>query len=238
MAKIVDELELAPRGAGGFGKKDDSSDLADMGYEEKLFFEGKVGDKTFLEALATLKVAVEEPQEDGTVKIKGGVILLEKSDIPETEDTPREKLDKIGITGICQRIDSESVALEIPFKAQAHFSDEARAAAPVEVTIKRGVNKGKTRKEKTPDMIKIYRVSEKFDIDRYAATASKRCQPKVEIQEVVDQTGQKVKKEVTVPGSTDYNEPTEGQRLRAEKWLKLNGEPIADVLEKIGLSFE
>ncbi len=232
MATIVEELELAQRGGAGFGKKDDSADLADMGYEEKLIFEGKVGNKSFLEALAALKVAEVVKNEDGTEVIKGGVILLDRSDIP---DLPEKE---IGITGICQRIDSQFVAMEIPFKSQAHMSDAARAAAPVEVIIKRGVNKGRTRKEKPADMIKIYRISDKFDIDNYAATASKRCQPKVEIQEVVDSAGQKIKKEVTVPGSTDYNEPTEGQRLRTEAWLKLNGEGIVDTLDKIGLSFE
>lgn len=232
MATIVQELELAQRGGAGFGQKDDSRDLADMGYEEKLILEGKVGKMSFLEALATLKVAEVVKGDDGTESIKGGVILLDRSDIP---DLPEKE---IGITGICQRIDSQFVAMEIPFKSQAHMSDAARAAAPVEVVIKRGVNKGKTRKEKPADMIKIYRISEKFDIDNYAATASKRCQPKVQVQDVVTEGGQKIKKEVTVPGSTDYNEPTEGQRLRVEEWLKLNGEKITDTLEKIGLSFE
>ena len=234
MAEIVSELKLAPRGgAGGFGASDDSENLEDMRYAEKLIFNGKVGKLAFLEALATLKVAEEESQEDGSVVVKGGVILLDRNDIP---DLPTN--EEIGITGICQRIDSEFVALEIPFKSQAHMSDEARARPAVEVEIKRGKNKGKMRKEKPADMIKIYRVSEDFDIDNYAATASKRCQPKKVLQDVVDESGKTVKKEVIVDGSTDYNEPTTGQRLRAAKWLKENGEAIADTLEAIGLSFE
>ena len=87
-------------------------------------------------------------------------------------------------------------------------------------------------------MIKIYRNSDKFDIDNYAASASKRCQPKTVVEEVVDEKGNKVKKEVTKPGSTDYNEPTKGQRLRAEGWLQENGSEITKTLDAIGLSFE
>lgn len=237
MAKIVDELNLAARGGGGFGAPDTSSDLEDMGYEEKLVLEGKVGDMSFLEALGTLKTAEVVDNPDGTQTIKGGVLLLEKSDIPETPFTSRAKIDEIGITGICQRIDSEFVALEIPFKSQAHMSDEARNKPAVEVVISRGKNKGRIRKEKPADMIKIYRISDEFNVDNYAASASKRCQPKVEVVEVVE-NGVPVKKTVTKPGSTDYNEPTQGQRNRAEVWLEQNGSDISETLEKIGLSFE
>ncbi|MDD3474445.1 MAG: hypothetical protein PHP08_00895 [Candidatus Dojkabacteria bacterium] len=225
MAKLVEEIKLAQRGGEGFGVVDDSENLNDMRYAEKLIFYGKVGDMSFFEALATLKVAEKVTEDDGSETLKGGAILLERSDIPG--NPVNAKTGKpIGITGICQRIDSEFVALEIPFKSQAHTSDEARLA-----------NKDKPAKERQADMIKIYRISKEFDIDNYAASASKRCLPRKEIQEV-EVDGKVVKKEVEVAGSTDYNEPTPGQRLRAARWLRENGEDIVDTLEAIGLSFE
>lgn len=205
MAKyeIVEELAIRPRGGiGGLGGvQDDSDDLNKMKYAEVL-----VLDKEFLEALATLKVARQEGD-----KIIGGAILLSKDDIPAGRDGTGYEGE---MNGAAHKINQEFVALEIPFYATSYSTDKAEKTTR---TGKKGKKVGIVYNVTLPDKLRIYRVSDKFEIDRYAADASKK---------------------VTEEGKNNYHEPTEGMRLRAAKWLDEFGGDLVDTLKAVGMDVE
>ena len=209
--EVVEEFEMKGRagGIGGFNR-DDSDNLEDMRPEELLVINPK-----FLTLLSKLKVAKEETVE-GKKKVIGGTITLGKEDIPGFE------LDQ-GLNGACHMINKVFVALQVPFYAKSYSTDEAKTVTKVG---KKGKKKDVSYTVKEPDGIRIYRVSEEFDIDNYAAEGS----IKVQDTEKTDGTIEK--------GSGKYQEPTEGMRLRAAKWISQNGEDIEDVLEAIGITTE
>lgn len=201
---VVEDLEMRTRGGlGGVGgyNEDISDDLNEMRYGEKL-----VLNKDFLEALASLKVAHVE----GNV-IKGGTLLIPRADVitqTGVVNIPTE------INGIAHAVNREFVSLEIPFYATSYASDDAEKVVK---TAKKGKYADKPRNVTVADTLRVYKISEKFEVDRYACDGSK-----------------KVKDE----GINNYHEPTTGQRLRASKWIEENGEELADLLKAVGVDLE
>ncbi len=196
--EIVQEVTLKARGGqGGFGAADESDNLEDMNYAERL-----VLNKEFLTAIGTLKTAVKE----GDV-IKGGAVMLTKEDILQYRNG-----EEIEMNGVAHKVNQVFVALEVPFYATSYSTD---AAEKVTRTKKRGENIGKEYKVTLPDRLRVYRISDTFSIDNYAAKESKR---------------------VKDDGVNDYNEPTTGMRLREEKWVEENGDELKTVLKAINLN--
>lgn len=212
--RAVEELVLRPRvgGGGEGGAVDDSDDLSQMRYSEKLVY-----DADFLKLLSGLKVASEETIEHEGKKRKrltGGLITLQKEDIPFSE-TDRES----GLNGVCHMINKTFVAMGIPFEAKSFTSDDAK---PVTKELVKGERKGETDTKKEPDYIRIQRVSEKFEVDRYAIDGSIKTRSVAE--------GGK--------GSGTYQQPTTGMIKRAAKWINQNVDDLADIFDKIGVNLE
>lgn len=151
---VIEDLEMRTRGGvGGGGTSDDSDDLADMRYSERL-----VLSKDFLEALAQLKVAKVVDNH-----ILGGTILIPRTDIEGYEGKE--------ITGAVHSTNRVFVALEIPFYATSYASD---GAEKIRRTAKRGKDIGKEKNVTIPDTLRVYRISESFDKDLYACNGSKK----------------------------------------------------------------
>lgn len=194
--EIVEELKMK-RGGGGF--EDESDNLDDMGYAERL-----VLNPEFIAALAKLRVVKTE----GTT-ITGGAILISKSDLDFGEKKYVGEMN-----GAAHKINQVFVAMEIPFYANSYSTDKAEKTTRIG---KRGKNKDIEYKVTLPDKLRIFRISENFEIDRYAADKSKK---------------------VSEEGINDYHEPTEGMRARVAKWIDENGADIFEDLKKIGMSVE
>lgn len=200
---VVEELPIKPRGGfGGLGgAPDDSDDLSDMKYAEVL-----VLDEEFLKALSTLKVAHQEGD-----KLVGGFILLSKEDIPAGKDGTTYDGE---MNGAAHKVNQEFVALQIPYYATSYATDDAEKTTRVG---KRGAKVGIEYPVTLPDKLRIYRISNTFEIDRYAADGSKK---------------------VTEERKNDYHEPTTGMRLRAAKWIDENGADLVDTLKAIGMDIK
>ncbi len=207
---VVEEFELAGRGGVGGFNKDDSDNFVDMKPEEKLILNAD-----FLKLLAKLKVASEKII-DGKKHIVGGTITLAKEDIPDFD------VDQ-GLNGACHMLNKEFVALQIPFYAKSYSSDEAEVTTNVG---KRGKKRGVSYTIKEPDGIRIHRISEEFDLNKYAADGSTKCAP-------TTNTDGTVKK-----GSGTYQEPTEGMKLRAAKWISENGAGLEATLDALGIEYQ
>lgn len=196
MIKTVDEITLRATGGHGFGKKDDSDDLAKMNYAERLIMS-----EEFIRVAAGLKVAYKEGN-----TLKGGSILLGREDIPDYFEDGDE-----GVNGACHMINKVFVAAGFPLFATSYASENAEKRVKQR---ERGKNIGKTVKDTVADMIRIYRRSNDFNIDNYAAADSER---------------------VRVKGKTMYHQPTEGMYLRENKWLHENfNNGMQEPLEALG----
>lgn len=105
--------------------------------------------------------------------------------------------DGLMLGSAMQRINSVLVALKIPYRALTTTTSNALV---VEKTVKRGEKTGETKTVKIADKIKVYRYGDKFDVTKYAAIG---CGVKWKDSDE----------------ELDYEEPTEGVRSRAERWL-------------------
>ena len=116
-------------------------------------------------------------------------LVLDRNDIPDLT------AKSMGAAG--HAINSEFAALEIPFRAVPFASKEA---PKVKKTVKRGKNLGKEQSVKETDCLKIYRTGKDFDSSLYAV-------------EGWNKNSKKSGEELV------YESYTEGQKLRADKWL-------------------
>lgn len=198
--EIVEQLEMKARGGVGGFAVDESADITDMKYAERMILS-----QDFLKALAKLKVVTTEKVGDKEV-IKGGTILIDASELA-AEGYDGE------INGAAHKFNQEFVALEKPYMSTSYTSDKATVKV-IEEKDEAGNVVGTTER-KIPDKLRIYRVTEKFEADRYACDASI-----------------KVKGTADKKGINNYHEPTTGMRLRVAAWKEQN-EKHAKLLDKI-----
>lgn len=164
----------------GFGRqKDESDDLAKQTYAEKLIFSDE-----FIEALENLRVS---RQEGNTVT--GGNIMLTNDDVLPFRDDKKE----IGMNGLCHKFNQVFVAGRMPFYATSYCGENTKKVKTVK---SRGNNIGDEYTATKADMVRVYRISQEWDIDNYAVIGSANLK------------------------KTAYHEPTLGMKLRTEKIMK------------------
>ncbi len=200
--------EFVLRKTEGIGGKDVSDELDDMTYVEKM-----VTSEPFLRALARLSVAKEVITETDR-KVYGGTILLKKSDISKFRDDGSE----VEMSTAANQINKVFVAYEVPFFAKPWATDDA---PEVKKTGKRGKKKDIEYTTTPANRLRIFRISEEFNVDNYFAEKSVKVL-----------TG-KVKAS---------HEPSGSMRGRAGKWIdqiiEENNEAMFELLRKVGITFD
>jgi hypothetical protein len=154
--------------------------------------------------MAGLKIAYLEKTENKPDVIKGGSILIKKDEI--------EGYTGAEISGAAHAVNRVFVALEAPFYATSYSSDDAEKIVRV---AKRGKDMGKSKNVTIPDILRVYRISEKYEVDRYAAEGSKKI----------------------TEGVKAYHQPTIGMVARENVWIEENASnpAIYTLLVKCGI---
>ncbi len=169
---IVEEIVMGGSG-GGKGHKDSSDEL---NYAEKLILSDD-----FIEALMGLKVAYKEGD-----SFKGGFILLQKDDVPEYFTTGKESSE--GLTHMINKVFVASKSL--PFKAESHRGKGAQFAD----VVSKGSDKKASHGYKVSQTVRVFRVSEKFDINKYVVEGSTSFKGKNPYHTPTDKSIERVQK--------------------------------------------
>ncbi len=156
-SKFEMEEVVSKRGGAGGGAGDDSDNLDDCKFAEKL-----VLDREFIEALGTLKILSDANR-------KGYKYITVKIDI--LKELGYEAND---MSSAAQRINAVFVAIgrknsRSAFRAQPFNSD---VAVTKEIVVSRGEKKGEVVDRTLSDKIKVYRYGEVYDARKYGVPES------------------------------------------------------------------